>query len=103
MLLLAIHRIFAALGKSDGLVLVHLLSVLGSNLWHDDEYLQEGWPKLAVLFLALVSLRKDKSMMLEPPSILGEHKKILCGNDLIHLEKKMLLDPHSNIILLYNV
>lgn len=63
MLLLAVHRIYAALSKSDGLVLVHLLSVLGSNLWHDDEYLQEGWPKLAVLFLAPVSLRKDKSMM----------------------------------------
>lgn len=67
-----------------------IYSVLGSNLWHDDEYLQEGWPKLAVLFLALVSLRKDKSMMLEPLSILGEHQKILCGNDLINLEKNAL-------------
>lgn len=64
MLLLAVHRIYAPSSKSDELVLVHLLSVSGSNLWHDDEYLQEGWPKLAVLFLVLVSLRKDKSMML---------------------------------------
>lgn len=64
MLLLAVHRIYAPSSKSDELVLVHLLSVSGSNLWHDDEYLQEGWPKLAVLFLALVNLRKDKSMML---------------------------------------
>lgn len=64
MVLLAVHRIYALSNKSDGLILVHLLSVSRSNLWHYDEYLQEGWPKLVVLFLALVSLRKDKSMML---------------------------------------